>query len=152
MKDVPGFIEKSERIYGYDHFINDAGGSICELIDTDAMEALIQNTMIVYIEENQEVKNTLIERAKSQPKPLYYNKDFLMKNLEIYENEIKESPESMDPDEFVRWIFPKLLEYRKEKYKSIANQNGYTIQASETIDVNSESDFLGLILNSIKSQ
>ena len=108
--------------------------------------------MIVYIAENQEVKNTLIERAKSHPKPLYYNKDFLMRNLEIYENEIKDSPEPMDPDEFVRWIFPKLLEYRKEKYKSIANQHGYTIQASETIDVNSESDFLGLILNSIKSQ
>jgi hypothetical protein len=116
------------------------------------MEALIQNTMIVYIEENQEVRNTLIERAKSHPKPLYYNKDFLMNNLEIYENEMKESPESMDPDEFVRWIFPKLLEYRKTKYESIANQHGYTIQASETVDVNSESDFLGLILNSIKSQ
>ena len=124
MKDVSGFIEKSERIYGYEHFINDAGGSICELIDTDAMEALIENTMIVYIEDNQEARKTLIERAKTHPKPLYYNKDFLMSNLEVYEDEIKESPESMDPDEFVRWIFPKLLEYRKIKYESIVSQHG----------------------------
>ena len=152
MKDVPGFIGKSERIYGYEHFINDAGGSICELIDTDAMEALIENTMIVYIEENQEVRKTLIERAKSHPKPLYYNKDFLMRNLENYENEMNESSETMDPDEFVRWIFPKLLDYRKAKYETIASQHGYTIQASDAIHVNNESDFLELILNSIKSQ
>ena len=74
-----------------------------------------------------------------------------MRNLEIYEHEMKEGPESMDPDEFVRWMFPRLLEYRKTKYETIANQHGYTIQASEAVDVNSESDFLGLILNSIKS-
>ena len=152
MKDVPGFIEKSKRIYGYDHFINDAGGSICELVDTEAMDALVKNTMIVYIEENQEVKDTLIERAKSHPKPLYYNKDFLMRNLENYENEMKESPETMDPDKFVRWIFPKLLEYRKTKYESIASQHGYTIQASEAVNVNNESDFLGLIVKAIESQ
>ena len=152
MKDVPDFIEKSKRIYGYDHFINDAGGSICELVDTEAMDALVKNTMIVYIEENHEVKGTLIERAKSHPKPLYYNKDFLMRNLENYENEMKESPETMDPDEFVRWIFPKLLEYRKTKYESIVSQHGYTIQASEAVNVNNESDFLGLIVKAIESQ
>ena len=152
MKDVPGFIGKSERIYGYEHFINDAGGSICELINTDAMQALIENTMIVYIEENQEIKDTLIERAKSYPKPLYYNTDFLMRNLENYENEMNESSETMDPDEFVRWIFPKLLKYRKTKYETIANQHGYTIQASDAIHVNNESDFLGLIVKAIESQ
>ena len=116
------------------------------------MEALIENTMIVYIEENQEVRKTLIERSKSHPKPLYYSTDFLMRNLENYENEMNESSETMDPDEFVRWIFPKLLEYRKTKYETIASQHGYTIQASDAIHVNNESDFLELILNSIKSQ
>ncbi|MEN8260768.1 MAG: ATPase, partial [Pseudomonadota bacterium] len=35
MKDVPVFIHKAEDIYGYRHFINDAGGSVCEL---DAQE------------------------------------------------------------------------------------------------------------------
>jgi adenylate kinase family enzyme len=152
MIDVPGFIEKSKRIYGYDNFINDAGGSICELVGTDAMEALIKNTMIVYIEENQEIKDTLIERAKSYPKPLYYNTDFLMRNLENYENEMNESSETMDPDAFVRWIFPKLLKYRKTKYETIASQHGYTIQASDAIHVNNESDFLGLIVKAIESQ
>ena len=31
MNDVPAFIHKAEDIYGYKHFINDAGGSVCEL-------------------------------------------------------------------------------------------------------------------------
>ena len=31
MKDVAEFIEKTHDIYGYQHFINDAGGSICSL-------------------------------------------------------------------------------------------------------------------------
>ena len=75
-----------------------------------------------------------------------------MRNLENYENEMKESPETMNPDGFVRWIFPKLLEYRKTKYESIASQHGYTIQASDAIHVNNESDFLELIVKAIESQ
>ena len=33
MRDVAAFIEKAQEIYGYDHFINDAGGSLCEIND-----------------------------------------------------------------------------------------------------------------------
>ena len=32
MRDVAEFIEKAHAIYGYDHFINDAGGSVAERI------------------------------------------------------------------------------------------------------------------------
>ena len=35
MNDVPEFIHKAEDIYGYHHFINDAGGSVCELDSAD---------------------------------------------------------------------------------------------------------------------
>ena len=33
MKDVPEFIKRSHDVYGYSKFINDAGGSLCELDD-----------------------------------------------------------------------------------------------------------------------
>ena len=33
MRDVAEFIGKAQEIYGYDHFINDAGGSLVELDD-----------------------------------------------------------------------------------------------------------------------
>jgi hypothetical protein len=31
MKDVPEFVRKAQEIYGYSHFVNDVGGSLCEL-------------------------------------------------------------------------------------------------------------------------
>ena len=31
MRDVPEFIHKAQEIYGYQHFVNDVGGSLCEL-------------------------------------------------------------------------------------------------------------------------
>src|SRR6188472_3452497 len=40
MRDVAGFIEKAQQIYGYDHFINDAGGSLCELDDEQTEQTL----------------------------------------------------------------------------------------------------------------
>ena len=152
MKDVPDFIEKSSRIYGYDHFINDAGGSICELIDSEAMDALVNHTVILYIEENDEVRQTLIERSKNHPKPLYYNHDFLVNHLEIYRQETDGDHESMDPDEFVRWIFPRLLDYRKAKYQAIAKQYGYTVQASDTMNLNNENELIDLVAKAIESE
>ena len=35
MKDVPEFIRKAREVYAYDNFINDAGGSLCELEDRE---------------------------------------------------------------------------------------------------------------------
>ena len=46
MKDVAGFIEKSRDIYGYDHFVNDAGGSVCEIEDASVVPALAEHTLI----------------------------------------------------------------------------------------------------------
>ena len=40
MLDVPAFKERARKIYGYQHFVNDAGGSVCELDDPSVMETL----------------------------------------------------------------------------------------------------------------
>ena len=40
MKDVPIFVDKAREIYGYEHFVNDAGGSICELEDPEVLEVI----------------------------------------------------------------------------------------------------------------
>ena len=49
MNDVPEFIHKAEDIYGYHHFINDAGGSVCELDNPEVLKTLADNTLIIYI-------------------------------------------------------------------------------------------------------
>jgi hypothetical protein len=151
MMDVPEFIEKSRRIYEYDHFINDAGGSICELNDTEAMSTLIKNTLILYIEDDDNIRDDLIQRARENPKPMYYTEEFLLEHLEYYANETGERDQNINPNNFVRWVFPKLLDYRKNKYDLIAKKYGYRVKASEIALVENESDFIGLVAKAIKS-
>ena len=151
MMDVPEFIEKSRRIYEYDHFINDAGGSICELNDTEAMSTLIKNTLILYIEDDDNIRDDLIQRARENPKPMYYTEEFLLEHLEYYAKETGEIDQNINPNNFVRWVFPKLLDYRKNKYEIIAKNYGYRVKASEIALVEKEIDFIELVAKAIKS-
>ena len=71
MYEVPEFIAKSQA-KGFSHFINDAGGSLCELEDPKLFKLLSTNTLIIYIKTSKENERALIERAKEAPKPMYY--------------------------------------------------------------------------------
>ena len=50
MYDIPHFIKKAQDIYGYPHFVNDVGGSLCELDEPGVMDILVENTLILYIQ------------------------------------------------------------------------------------------------------
>jgi hypothetical protein len=150
MNDVPEFIKKSQTIYGYKHFINDAGGSACELDDESVIETLAQHTLILYIKATKEDEKNLIQRAESDPKPLYYREAFLDEQLKIYMSENKlEYVALIDPDDFVRWIFPRLFHSRIPRYEAIAEKYGYTITTDELAEVNTESDFVSLVAEAI---
>ncbi|MGA1691747.1 MAG: ATPase [Sedimenticolaceae bacterium] len=153
MHDVPGFIEKAQNIYGYKHFVNDVGGSLCELDDPAVMDVIDENTLILYIQvTNEEEEQKLISRAQSAPKPLYYRPEFLLEQLEIYlaENNL-EFAAQMDPDEFTRWVFPRLFHSRVPRYEDIAKR-GYTVTSQEVSAVKNEADFLALIETAIARQ
>ena len=148
MKDVPEFINKAHQVYGYDHFVNDAGGSLCELDDTEVLNALSDNTLILYIKASKTDEQELIKRAESLPKPLYYREDFLDKQLAVYMSEKNlEYVALIEPDDFVRWVFPRLFNSRIPRYEAIADQYGYTISTEEVVKVQNENDFLELIAN-----
>lgn len=150
MKDVPDFIEKAEDIYGYKHFINDAGGSVCELDDQDVLETLAQHTLIIYIKIPPSLERTIVERAKSDPKPLYYREAFLEEKLSQFLALTNyDSHANMPPDEFVTWVFPELFKSRLPRYQAIADQYGYTIDANDAANVSNEDDFLRLIANAL---
>jgi hypothetical protein len=147
MHDVPEFIRKSQEIYGYRHFVNDVGGSLCELDEPSVIDLLVAHTLILYIQvTDKEEEQKLIERAQSDPKPLYYRPDFLKQQLEIYleENGMSYAAE-MDPDEFTRWIFPRLFHSRIPRYQAIAQPHGYTVTSQEVSQVRDEADFLQLL-------
>ncbi len=41
MRDVPEFIRKAQEIYGYPDFVNDVGGSLCELEEPGVIDLLV---------------------------------------------------------------------------------------------------------------
>ncbi|MBF0219802.1 MAG: ATPase [Gammaproteobacteria bacterium] len=151
MLDVPDFIHKGEHIYGYQHFVNDVGGSLCELDHPQVLQTLIDHTLILYIQVTNETEaDKLISRAQSAPKPLYYRPEFLLEQLAIYlaEHGLTFAAE-MDPDAFTRWVFPRLFHSRIPRYQAIAEPHGYTVTSEEIATVQDESDFLTLIEQAI---
>lgn len=151
MFDVPEFIRKAGDIYGYQHFINDVGGSLCELEEPAVMDLLVRHTLILYIKvTTEEEEQALIRRAQSDPKPLYYRPVFLEAQLEEYLDEMGISyAAEMDPDHFTRWVFPRLFHSRVPRYEAIAGPHGYTITSREVSEVRDEADFLDLMETAI---
>ncbi len=152
MKDVASFIDKAREIYGYDHFINDAGGSLCELDDPKAIEVLSERTLILYLRADESMEQTIIRRAIEDPKPMYYPDSFLDPHLESYLDETGiGDPAQIVPDDFVRWIFPKLVVYRRAKYQGLADEHGYTIDARKAESISDEAGFLDLVADVVDS-
>ena len=150
MNDVPEFIHKAEDIYGYHHFINDAGGSVCELDDPEVLKTLADNTLIIYIKIPPALEQTIIERAKTDPKPLYYREAFLDEKLaEFMSLKNYASTDVMPPDEFVTWVFPELFKSRIPRYQAIADEYGYTVDANDVAKVNNEDDFIKLVTDAL---
>ena len=146
MRDVPEFIRKAQEIYGYKHFLNDAGGSLCELDDARTLDVLATNTLILYIRASKHDEQELIRRAEADPKPLYYREAFLDEQLAVYLRERGVDYTALiDPDDFVRWVFPRLIASRIPRYEAIAKQYGYSITAEELWRVKDEAQFLQLI-------
>ena len=146
MYDVGVFVNKAKSIYGYDHFINDSSGSVCELDDERVLEELARQSLILFIDVTPEMESEIIERQINYPKPLYYETAFLDANLAEYlaQNRLTSS-DQVDPNEFVRWIFPRLVSSRRPKYERIAAQYGYSVAATEIEQVRDEQDFIELV-------
>ncbi len=130
---------------GYNYFINDVGGSVCEIEDEHIYQTIADNTTIVYIKADDEVLQTLIDRAIASPKPMYYNPCFFTTQLNTYLAEHHlEYVAQINPDDFVRWVFPKLVAYRQPKYEHIANNYGITISAKDLYACQNAAEFFDL--------
>ena len=146
MRDVPDFISKAREIYGYDHFVNDAGGSLCELEDPGVIQLLAEHTVIVYLKASAADEAELIRRAEGDPKPLYYPEAFLDLQLSVYmAARSLEYVALIDPDDFVRWVFPRLFHARVPRYEAIAADHGYTVSTTDAAKINDEGDFIALM-------
>ncbi len=151
MRDVPQFIHKGQEIYGYPHFVNDVGGSLCELDEPGVIELLAAHTLILYIQTTtREEEDALIRRAQSDPKPLYFRPAFLAEHLPRYLTEKGlEYVAQIEPDDFARWVFPRLFHSRIPRYEAIAGPHGYTVTSQEVAQVRDERDFVALLETAI---
>ncbi len=146
MQDVSEFMTKAKDIYGYPHFLNDAGGSICGLSDDECWGELSKSTLVLYLHASDEMEQTLVERAQRSPKPLFYEDDFLDQHLDMFSRENNvDSIDEIDPNTFAQWVFPKLVNHRKPQYEMLAERYGHTIEAEKIFDLRDEKDIIDLI-------
>jgi hypothetical protein len=151
MLDTPRFIARAEEIYGYQNFICDTSGSICEVVEADdpadpVMTAVSQNLLCVWIKGSEAHKAELARRFDRAPKPMYYRPDFLS---EVWSEFCDGTPEAkIDPDAFLRFGYARLLDHRQPRYAAMARW-GVTVTAEEVSAVGSPADFDDLIANAI---
>jgi hypothetical protein len=152
--EIPQFITKAQQVYGYPHFVNDASGSLCEVVDPEdaadpVLAAVTDNTLLVYIQPDAAHEARLVEAARLNPKPLYYRPNFLDESLNEYIRETRLcDATNIDPCLFAQWVFPRLLAARRPRYEAIAD-HGYVVNAREVAGVGGEDDFLRLVGNAI---
>ncbi|MGY0398662.1 MAG: ATPase [Ostreibacterium sp.] len=144
--DIGYFKRRAKQLYGYDYFLHDAGGSICEL-DNEAVIAYIANqTNFIYLYADEDLTESIIQRALDYPKPLYYNETFLTQQVRDYqENQNIVDIDDIIPNDFIRFIIPKLMQYRQQRYLDIAEKYGKIIDANDVAQVRDEADFLALL-------
>jgi hypothetical protein len=115
------------------------------------MKVLADHTLILYLRAGDDMEQELIRRAIANPKPLYYREDFLAREMQAYLAETAAtSPDEVDPDHFVRWIFPRLVQHRRPRYAALASQYGYTVDARDIPGIRDEQDFLNLVVGAIR--
>ncbi|MEZ5752945.1 MAG: ATPase [Paracoccaceae bacterium] len=152
--DTPKFIRRAHDIYGYQNFVCDSGGSICEVVNPESrvdpvLSVLSRHALLVWIEGSEAHTAALIRRFDRAPKPMYYRPEFLMACWGEYLAETGAAPEAVDPDAFVRWTYARALAHRQPRYAEMAQRWGVTVSADDVAMVESPDDFNRLIADAI---
>ena len=150
--DTNKFIEKSNNIYAYQNFVCDTSGSICEVVNPEdpndpLLTHLSKNTLIILIKGDKKHKDQLIKRFKANPKPIYYNENFLTEKWSNFKSMNNVENKNVDPNKFILYCFEDLLDHRIPIYDSIAKNWGITINADDISKIKNEKDFINLVSN-----
>jgi hypothetical protein len=152
--DTPQFITRAHDLYGYDNFVCDTGGSVCEVVDPadprdDVLRALGANTLMVWIEGSEDHTEELIRRFDKSPKPMYYQPRFMRKLWDDYKNENNLVGSDVNPDAFVRYAYGHALRHRTPLYAAMARNWGVTVQAGDVATVRDVADVDALISSAL---
>jgi hypothetical protein len=148
--DTAHFIDRSQDLYGYPHFVCDTGGSICEWVNPDnpddpILADLAAHTLMIWIEGSEAHTADLIRRFDKAPKPMAYQPAFLARVWTKYLTENACTENQVDPDAFIRWTYSQALAHRQPRYAAMAARWGLTIKAEDIALIATAADFETLV-------
>ncbi len=157
LMDTPQFIARAHDLYGYDNFVCDTGGSICEVVDPadprdDVLRTLSANTLMVWIEGSADHTEELIRRFDKSPKPMYYQPRFMRKLWDDYKNENNTVGAEVDPDAFVRYAYGRALRHRAPLYSAMARNWGISVRAADVATMRDANDIEDLIASALAAR
>ena len=147
--DTTHFVDRAEEIYGYENFVCDSGGSICEVVDPEnpedpVLKCLSKTTLLCWIEGSEAHRKNLIDRFNRAPKPMYYEPAFLKAKWSEYLDQTGQSECEVDPDAFVRWTYAEALAHRQPRYEGISRL-GIRVRAEDVAALKTVTDFEELV-------
>ena len=104
----------------------------------------------VYIRGTDAHEADLKARFDRSPKPMYYQEAFLTEVWQDFLADTGQSQSKVNPDEFIRYGFARLLNHRRPRYQAIADKWGVTVEADEIADVQSGADFDTLVAKALQ--
>ncbi|MEM7179038.1 MAG: ATPase [Pseudomonadota bacterium] len=157
MFDTVKFIERSSQIYGYPHFLCDTSGSLCEVVDAEdpqdpVLKTLSQHLLFAQIIGTETDAEELATRFDRAPKPMYYPEDFLRQSWSDYLAERGVTDATVDPDDFIRWGYRRLMDERRPRYGAIASNWGVTLHAADLAGISTPAEFDELIAAAIAAK
>lgn len=155
--DTIRFIDRAKDIYGYDSFVCDSGGSICEVVDPDnpndpVMKSLSDNLLLVWIEGSDTHAKELGRRFDKSPKPMCYQAEFLIRVWKEFlaDNNVEEG--DVDPDSFVRWAYSQAMAHRQPRYRAMAENWGISVSAEDIANADTPKAFEALIARALEAR
>ncbi|WP_102109853.1 ATPase [Oceaniglobus roseus] len=153
--DAVPFIGRASDLYGYDNFICDTGGSICEVVNPEdpedpVLKPLSRHLLPVWIEGSAAHTEKLVRRFDRAPKPMYYRPDVLRAEWAEYLASHEVAEDRVDPDAFVRWTYARALAHRQPLYAAMARHWGVSVTADRVFAVQSPEDFDALIAEALE--
>lgn len=157
LEDTAAFVTRAQGVYGYDHFICDTGGSICEWVDADdpadpLLSALAEQCLMVWIEGSEAHTNELVRRFDAEPKPMAYQPEFLDRSWGEYLLKNKCVESEVNPHDFIRWTYAQALAHRQPRYAAMARNFGITVPASAMAEVRDEAGFVDVIADALAAK
>lgn len=153
MLDTTRFIERAQDLYGYNHFVCDTSGSICEVVNGEdpadpVMTEVAAHLLPVWIKGSDAHRDELCRRFDRAPKPMFYRPAFLLQVWGEYLAQSGLTETTADPDAFLRFGYARLLESRQPRYGAMARW-GVTVTAEEVAAVSTPAGFDQLIARAL---